>query len=503
MNEDLTILIVDDEQPILDIFRHYLEATTGHTVFTANNGSEALEIVHKEKIDCCFMDLSMPVMDGIELSKQIHRHDNTIPMAVMTGYPTLDNAIGTLKNGVVEFLTKPVELAQISLTIKRMMREKKLLTNNILLKEQAQKNDQLLKINNELQEKIHDVEIMNLILQKLEQVGSSTDLFRMLVMLSGRVTPCDEAHCAILYSDANGYTTLESFFRDKGTLAASPVTIKSDVVDRVVKDGMPVIVKGADGNHQTMGIPLKIRENLFGLLVLIIKEENTRFKEKDLYFMNFIAEKASYAIENMALYENIFENLFSTLYAFVETIEARDSYTKQHSIRVSRYAVRIAASMGCSLEDQDKLNVAGSLHDIGKIGIPDNILLKPGRLTEDEYEIIKKHPVIATNIIGHFDMWVDERKIIRHHHERFDGNGYPDGLKGEEIPLLSRVLAIADVYDALTTDRSYRKKMSEDKALGIIRENSGTQFDPKIVDFFLNLHGQGEEAFHREMAIAS
>ena len=190
--------------------------------------------------------------------------------------------------------------------------------------------------------------------------------------------------------------------------------------------------------------------------------------------------------------KNIYENLFSTLYAFVETIEARDPYTKQHSASVSRYAMAIARANGCSQEEIAKLNVSGNLHDIGKIGIPDDILLKPGRLTDNEFEIIKKHPIIGSNIIGHLGMWTDEQDIIRHHHERFDGKGYPDCLKGEKIPLLARILSVADVYDALTTDRSYRKKMSDDVAVKIIRESAGSQFDPKIVDIFLDLHTQGK-----------
>ncbi len=503
MNDDLSILIVDDEQTILDIFRQYLEATTNHTVFTAGNGSEALEIVYNQKIDCCFMDLSMPVMDGIELAKRINSYDNTLPMAVMTGYPTMDNAIQTLKNGVVDFLTKPVDMTQIPLAVNRMMREKALLADNILLQEQARKNETLQKINTELQEKINDVEILNLILQKLNQVGNSKYLFKMLVQLSGQITPCDEAHCTILYSDTKGYTTLASYCKDQGNPVENIDALKNKIIECVARDSMPILTKSSGGSDQTMGIPLKIRDNLFGVLVLLIHNDATAFKEKDLYFMNFIAEKAAHIIENLALYENIFENLFATLYAFVETIEARDSYTKQHSIRVSRYAINIAKSMGCTPDDQDKLNVAGSLHDIGKIGIPDNILLKPGRLSEEEYEIIKKHPVIASNIIGHFGMWADERSIIRHHHERYDGGGYPDGYKGEDIPLLSRILSVADVYDALTTNRSYRKKMPMKKALQIIQENSGTHFDSKIVAVFMDLYSRNTELFDRDVALAS
>lgn len=147
----------------------------------------------------------------------------------------------------------------------------------------------------------------------------------------------------------------------------------------------------------------------------------------------------------------------------------------------------IAEEMGCSEEELDVINVAGSLHDIGKIGIRDDILLKPGRLTGEEYEKIKEHPVIGADIISKLGLWDREMEIIRHHHERYDGNGYPDGLKGEEIPKLARIMSVADCYDAMASDRSYRRKMDKNEALAIIRENSGSQFDPEVVKAFLGI----------------
>jgi HD-GYP domain-containing protein (c-di-GMP phosphodiesterase class II) len=136
------------------------------------------------------------------------------------------------------------------------------------------------------------------------------------------------------------------------------------------------------------------------------------------------------------------------------------------------------------------INVAGSLHDIGKIGIRDDILLKPGRLTEDEYEKIKEHPAIGADIISTLGLWDRESQIIRHHHERFDGTGYPDGLKGKQIPTLARILSVADCYDAMASDRAYRKKMDKEVVLDIIIKNSGTQFDPDVVDVFLQVADQ-------------
>ena len=492
MNEGLKILVVDDEETILDIFRQCLESTTNYTVLTARDGLEALEIIEKDEVDCCFTDLLMPRMDGLELTERIQAYDNTIPVVVMTGYPSMDGAIKTLRNGVVDFLTKPIKMDQLPLAIERAMRERSVFVDNILSKEEARRNQRLLKINQELEQKMKEVDTMNVILRQLDQITSSKDLFTMLVNLAGEVTTCDEAHFYIFDQEMRAPSVIASFFRDEDKAVVSTGCIEENIVEKVVDDAMPLLIEKNDGNDRIMAIPLKIRSRVFGILISVIRDGNHHFSEKDLYFSNFLAEKASFLIENLALYENIYENLFSTLYAFVEAIEARDPYTKQHSTRVTSYAVSIARAIGCSQDEIGVLDVSGNLHDIGKIGIPDSILLKPGRLTDGEYEIIKKHPIIGSNIIGHFSMWTEEQRIVKHHHERWDGNGYPDKLKGEETPFLSRIMSVADVYDALSSDRSYRKRLQEDVAVGIIRENAGSQFDPEIAAGFLKLYEQGK-----------
>ncbi len=492
MNEDLTILVVDDEAYIRDIFKDYFEIATGYTVFTACDGLEALDIIEKEEVDCCFTDLSMPRLDGLELTRRIHLIDNTIPVVVMTGNPTMDNAIETLKNGVVDFLTKPFRIDQILPTIRRVMAERAFFVENILLRKEAEQGRKLLEINQELHQKIKDIGTINLILQKLNQVTTSQDLFDTLVKLSGEVTACDEAHFCFFTRQMQEHVIIASFSKDEDKAAAVAGWLEKNIVEKVADDGIPCLIKGNNGNSTIIGIPLKIRTEIFGILFAIIKNGHHTFSEKDIYILNFLAEKASSLVENLALYENIYSNLFATLYAFVEAIEVRDPYTKQHSVMVSKYAMSLAKAYGCAPEEIDKLYVAGNLHDIGKIGIPDNILLKPGRLTEEEYTVIKKHPLIGSNIIGHLGTWTEEQRIIRHHHERYDGKGYPDGLKGTDIPFLSRVLSVADVFDALTTDRAYRQKMPDEVAVKIIRENDGSQFDPEIVAVFVDLYNKGK-----------
>ncbi|MEJ2658589.1 MAG: response regulator, partial [Desulfobacterales bacterium] len=460
MNENLKILVVDDEVCILDIFKKYFESAHNYTLLTASNGLEAFEIVKSDQINCCFTDLAMPGLDGLELARKIYQYDNTIPVVVMTGYPSMDIAIETLKNGVVDFITKPFNMEQIIPTISKVISERSTFVENILLKEEVEKSKKLIKVNNELKRKIREIKTINLILQDMDQAKNSRDIFKKLVDLSGKITPCDESHFCFFTQEMKNYEIITSFYKDGYKKKDIAEIIERELAERIAADGIPYHIKRKSGEGNIIAIPLKIRSRVFGILTSIINNNDKCFSEKDIYFLNFLLEKASFSIENLALYENIYENLFSTLYAFVETIEARDPYTKRHSASVSGYAMSIAREIGCSQEEIAKLDISGNLHDIGKIGIPDSILLKPGQLTDDEYEIIKKHPVIGSNIIGHLGMWTDEQDIIRHHHERFDGRGYPDGLKGEEIPLLARILSVADVYDALTTDRSYRQKMS-------------------------------------------
>ncbi|MBU0986455.1 MAG: response regulator, partial [Proteobacteria bacterium] len=365
MNDNLKILVVDDEKSILHIFKEYVEAATQHTVFTADDGLKALDIIGREKIDCCFTDLSMPHLDGLELTRRIQQENNTIPVVVMTGYPTMDNAIETLKNGVVDFLTKPFKMDQVLPTIRRVMAGRALFVENILLREEVEKSKKLQKINRELQEKINEIGTINLILQKLNQAANSKDLFNILVHLTGEVTACDESHFCFLTQEMADHVIISSFYRNGDRSGANALGSEKNIIHKVAHEGMPCLIRGNNGNGGVMAIPLKIRTNIFGILLSIIRNRTCSFSEKDLYFLNFLAEKASFLVENLALYENIYENLFSTLYAFVEAIEARDPYTKQHSVMVSNYAMLIAEAYGCSQDKIDQLNVAGNLHDIG------------------------------------------------------------------------------------------------------------------------------------------
>lgn len=173
--------------------------------------------------------------------------------------------------------------------------------------------------------------------------------------------------------------------------------------------------------------------------------------------------------------------------AFSAALDAKHSYTRGHSDRVADIAASIAAGIGFSRKEQEKIHTAGHLHDIGKIGIPDSVLLKPGRLSSEEYDIIKMHPQIGYDILQKVAIFRPIADIVLHHHEWWNGGGYPGGLQGEDIPLGARIIAIADSYDAMTSARSYRQRISSEQAIAEIVRCAGTQFDPALVKVFLNI----------------
>ncbi len=211
----------------------------------------------------------------------------------------------------------------------------------------------------------------------------------------------------------------------------------------------------------------------------------TDFTEEEIGFYKTITNHLSVAIKNALLFENNKKNFLGTIEALAASIDARDAYTHFHSRNVMKYSLKIAEAMGFSPNRIEQLSMACLLHDIGKIGIRDNILLKPGKLTKEEFGEIKKHPQKATTILSAVKDLDPVARIIVAHHERFDGNGYPNGLAGKRIPLESRIMAIADTLDAMTTSRVYRPAMNIQKAIKEIDRCAGSQFDPEIVDVFL------------------
>ena len=247
-------------------------------------------------------------------------------------------------------------------------------------------------------------------------------------------------------------------------------------------------------------VPAYYHENLLAILLLGDKEDSSRFEQEELDFFSALASDAAMAIRNAQLFEDLKsesdrnKDLFlKTIIVLGSTIEAKDSYTRGHTERVTRYALALAHQMmangSVELADSflENLYISGLLHDIGKIGVPEFILNKQGKLTVEEYDIMKRHTITGAEIVRPLSLPKDCVDGIYYHHESFDGSGYPEGIKGLDIPLMAAIISVADAYDAMTSDRPYRQGMSRETALAEIRNKSGIQFHPIVAQAILEL----------------
>ena len=233
--------------------------------------------------------------------------------------------------------------------------------------------------------------------------------------------------------------------------------------------------------------PLAAKDGIIGTITVVNKLDNTVYTNEDLELLSTIAAQASIAITNARLYEEQQKTYMNTIHALVSAIEANDSYTRGHSERVTRYSLQLGARLGLSEDRLKIIERAGILHDIGKIGIDRSLLNKEGLLSADEMSQLQQHPAIGMKILEPIEFLQDVRLCIGQHHERYDGEGYPGNTPADDQLLESRILAIADSYDAMTSDRPYRKALSREVALAELQKNAGTQFDPVLVSHFVEM----------------
>ncbi|MGA3085419.1 MAG: HD-GYP domain-containing protein [Thermodesulfobacteriota bacterium] len=206
---------------------------------------------------------------------------------------------------------------------------------------------------------------------------------------------------------------------------------------------------------------------------------------EDLFLIENVTGQIATAIENFELNKDIEETYYQTLLTLARVVEAKDPYSAGHLERVSKYCEKMAVVLDLDEETKKVLSRGAVLHDLGKVGIQETILKKEDRFNDEEFGIMRQHAIIGENILKPLQSMAKLNQLVRHHHEAYDGSGSPDGLKGEDIPLTARILAVADIYDALTTDRPYRKALPREEAIEILNSYKGNKLDPKLTDIFI------------------
>jgi response regulator RpfG family c-di-GMP phosphodiesterase len=466
------ILIVDDEPAICELIKAYLKKT-GYEVASAGNGIDALAIVKSGSIDLVITDIKMPGMSGIELLQKIREYSNTLPVLLATGFPTMETAIEALKAGAYDYIAKPFHFEEIGEKIRRALLQRHLQEENILFSKLIS---------------LHEVTKI------LASTLDIAELNKKFLDFSTRLVRADGG--ALIFVDTNRKLSLAERKGDEFKAdfwVAQPFVLAARwVLERqeplVIESGKELPAKGLrplpSGIQAYVAFPLKTPSHTIGVLNLVRTTGGDPFSNLDLELINVLASQASISIENVRLYQNIRDNYLKTIRAFALAVEAKDVYTHGHSENVMKFTVMIATHLNLPSHEIEHFKYAGLLHDIGKIGVSERILSKPGKLTPQEFDEIKKHPELGSKIIADVPFLKPLVPLVLSHHEYYGGGGYPHGISGNEIPFGARILTVADSFEAMTSDRPYRKAMPQDVGLSILETQRGIQFDPDIVDAF-------------------
>jgi HD-GYP domain-containing protein (c-di-GMP phosphodiesterase class II) len=308
-------------------------------------------------------------------------------------------------------------------------------------------------------------------------------------------------------SDESETIQLTAAYTRKEGKTDEPFAVSRTIVSDVVSKGVSTFAADAVADERfkegesiigqrirsVMCVPLRTADAILGALYVDTLSGPGRFNDADLELLAAVGNQAGVALHRVRLLDDLERLLFDTIRAIAATVDAKDGYTHRHSERVAALARRLAVEIGQGPDVQAQAELAALLHDVGKIAVPDSILNKPGKLEAAEFTALKEHPVHGARILANIQSPLVTAILpgVKHHHERWDGKGYPDGLAGEDIPLLGRLIGVADFVDALTSSRSYRGALTIDETAELIRQGSGYHFDPRIADAALALHARG------------
>jgi putative nucleotidyltransferase with HDIG domain len=341
-----------------------------------------------------------------------------------------------------------------------------------------------------------------------ESICENLDLKKLLTLIvkySCKMVSADACSLRLLDRDKNILVTEAGYGLSESFLTGTPLKVGEGIAGLVAKLKKPLAIENLqtdprlkhkavaikEGLKSVLSVPAMINGKLLGVITASSKTPR-KFTEDEIKILTAFATQAAIALEEKHIYQDTHMTYFNTIYTLVLAMEAKDPYTKGHSERVTQYAIEIARKLGFSEERIEILRFSGWLHDVGKIAISDLILNKPGKLTCAERAIIELHPVKAVEMLRPLKFLEDGIPIVKHHHERYDGNGYPDRLKKQEIPVFARILSCADAFDAMTSSRPYRSdKMNFEEAIEELKSESGRQFDPQITHTFIKIIKEG------------
>jgi diguanylate cyclase (GGDEF)-like protein len=481
------VLIAEDHPEVRDLMEKLLTAW-GHDTCVASDGHAALRAIARERWDLVLTDYKMPGADGVQVIHALKHADPQADCIMLTGWSSVDNAVEAMRAGALDYLAKPIDTDRLWDLIQRLEDRRAMLT------------------------RVDEVD-PGLLVDPFTGVANFRHMHQALDSMRR-----DRPALAIALVDLDNFRLLnDTLGADCGDailrMAANAIQQsigEYDIVGRLAGDDFMVIMPDADESRalSTMervrasveqieieiegaggwAIPLTVSAGI-GVTATDggSKPELLRAVEQALLQAKRSGGNATRLRGRDAL-PQISVRSCSALHGLVQAIDTRDRYTRLHSEQATRQAGRVARAVEATPDEIRELEIAAPLHDLGKIVIPDSNLRKPGPLTSDEWEQMRSHTTmgaIITSSLPDLDSLVD---IVRHHHERFDGSGYPAGISGDQTQRIVRIVSLGDTFSAMVTDHPYRRALSLESALDEIERGRGSQFDPELVDGFLTLH---------------
>ncbi|HEY7372201.1 MAG TPA: HD domain-containing phosphohydrolase [Polyangia bacterium] len=488
------ILVVDDEKVIREILADFL-SMEGYVVHAVEDGVEAMKELQKRSYNLVISDLKMPNMGGLELIAKVTEESLPVITVIMTGFGTVETAIEAMKKGAYDYILKPFKVEEVIHIVQRGLDRQRLQHENIRLKDALS----IYKISEAIAASLSVETVLDLV---LDATIDTVDADVVSLLLED---PKQEGH----------FTERMRKVSERAEPNVEAPALNLDEVLPLFREDRPLLVSGsrayryiASPPHDLAlerrlvsfcSIPLKLNQRIIGMLNAYSYTRGSKFSEGQRKMLYVLASRAAVSIENARLYENLVdankdltranvsleENFKQTIIGFAHALEESDRYTRGHSERVAMYARLIAIGLRMSGPEIDTVVKVGLMHDVGKIGVRNDKLNKPGKLTPEELAMFRSHPAKGKRILEPIPFMRDIVPGCYCHHEAWDGSGYPQGLMGDHIPLIGRIVAIADAYDAMTSDRAYRKALPHEIACGELERCVGSQFDPEIVPLFL------------------
>ena len=515
MSDRKRILLIEDD----DLFRESLMRVLtkrGFDVEYAKKGQEAIELAKGKDFSLIISDVVLEDnIDGIEAVEKIRAMNpsSRIPVIVVTAYSSEDTPVRAIKAGVDDYIYKPISLDYFMMRVDKIIDIANLRRQEEEhIKEIRHMRDELshynITLENEIRERTNELTLLLEIGRELTFSLRVDEVLHTIVERTSDVLDIERCSLLLLNEDNNELFIAAARGLPHDIIANTRMDIGEKISGWILENKLPVLVDDIEKDerfknrnkemyytHSFISVPLVFKNKGIGVINVNNKRSHEVFTDDDLRLVEGIADQASIAIENARLYSNLKKIYLQVITTLTYIVDMKDHYTHAHSERVTNYAAEIAKKMGLPPRRIEIIKLAAQLHDLGKIGIRESVLTKPGRLTEEEWEEIKLHPIRGVEILKPFTFLSDVIELVKHHHERYDGKGYPSGQAGDNIELGARILAVADSFDAMTTKRSYADALSLDEAIEELKRCRGTQFDPQVVDTFIELLEERPEIF--------